>query len=208
MRVADEIYLLCHDDRTGNATVAPRVMGAGLAAGLVGELLLSGNLRLHGGGLYPAAEAVAPEDRLAREVLEVVGDGRHDRQLAGWLRFLAVEAVMDVRRRLITDGVLVRVRSRRLLGVRWSYPPAQSNAAAWPGIRLARILTEGEPLPVSDQVLAGLVDAMGLLERVLWDGDTHAPGRRAAARVRDALPGDVAVLVAQTATVVADVVLT
>src|SRR5947208_16106031 len=39
--VADDLYLLAHDDRTGRALLPPRPLGTGLAGALLAELMLA-----------------------------------------------------------------------------------------------------------------------------------------------------------------------
>src|SRR6266700_549479 len=39
--VADDLYLLAHDDRTGKALLPPRPLGTGLAGALLAELMLA-----------------------------------------------------------------------------------------------------------------------------------------------------------------------
>jgi hypothetical protein len=74
--------------------------------------------------------------------------------------------------------------------------PRDPNAAAWPGIRLAKHLSEGVELTVSDLVLTELVQVTGLLPSVLWFKPDHGPGYARAAAVRELLPADLAALVA------------
>ena len=46
--LADQFYLIAHEDRTGRSRLHPRATGLGLAAGLVGELLLLDRVRVNG----------------------------------------------------------------------------------------------------------------------------------------------------------------
>ena len=75
-------------------------------------------------------------------------------------------------------------------------------------MRIARQLSYREPLSASDQVLAGIVMATGLLDRVLWDPVDHAPGRPRAHEVRAGLPPEVQVLLGHLEACVANAVLT
>jgi hypothetical protein len=204
---ADDFYLICFQEQTGRPRVSEAVAGMGLAGGLLGELVLGGQLIVHGGGLYPAGVA-APEDELAREVLHVLSDQHQPRDLGTWLRFLATDAVPDVRHRMCTHGLLQRVRTRHLgVSARDRYLPTDSNAAAWPAIRLASQLCTGQPVPATDAVLAGLVQATGLLGHVLW-GPEHAAGFAYADRLRQVLPEPLAAVVAHTEAAVGQHVLT
>lgn len=207
-RLTDDLYLIGFQEQTGRALVSDAVAGLGLAGGLLAELVLGGHLVVHDSLLYPTAGVAAPSDQLLWEVLRVLVGQREPQGVETWLRFLAADAVTDVRHRMCAAGLLARVRTRRL-GVthRDRYLPSDSNTAAWPAIRLARRLCAGEPVVVPDMVLAGLVQATGLLKHVLW-GPEHAPGFAYADWLRHVLPEPLAVIVAHTETAVGQHVLT
>lgn len=197
-RVADDLFLIVHDERSGRCIISDRAAGVGLAAALVGELLLDERLTIHAGGLYPRP-GYPPGNRLSRDLLHVVGAPRQGRDLGAWLPFLAAEAATDVRARLVEDGVLAPVlitRALRWLGVRQvRYLPTNANKAAWPAIRLAGQLARHEQVCLADALLIGLVQALGLLDVVLWHPDDHGPGWAHADLIRAALPPELAHLV-------------
>jgi hypothetical protein len=87
------------------------------------------------------------------------------------------------------------------------YLPTDSNTAAWPAIRLANQLCAGQQVPLQDAVLAGLVQATGLLRQVLW-GPEHEPGFTHADQLRYLLPTPLAAIVAHTEAAVGQHVLT
>jgi hypothetical protein len=202
------LYLICFQEQTGRAVVTDAVAGLGLAGGLLGELVLGGHLLVHDGVLYPAAGVPAPTDLPLWEVLHAVAGQRQPQEVGTWLRFLAAEAVTDVRHRMCAAGLLTRVQTRRLgVAGRDRYLPTDSNAAAWPAIRLANQLCARDPVPLPDAVLAGLVQATGLLKHVLW-GPEHAAGFAYADRLRPLLPPALAAVVAHTEAAVGQRVLT
>jgi UPF0755 protein len=45
--LADQFYLIAHEDRTGRSRLHPRATGIGLAASLLGELVLDNRLRIN-----------------------------------------------------------------------------------------------------------------------------------------------------------------
>jgi hypothetical protein len=205
--IGDETYLLTHDDRTGGLKVPPSRASVGLAAGLLAELVMSGHLVIRDSRLHAVAAGAPPPDRLQRAVLTaVLSQPVHP--VRTWLRFLADDAVEDVRDRLLDAGVLMRTRRTSLVrGRRVEYPPVSSNAAAWPQIRLSRSLVSGRELTDEDAVLVGLLEAMDLLDQVLRDEVERARGATRARMVRDGLPSVLASLVAQAEAVLADGVL-
>jgi hypothetical protein len=206
--LADEVYLTCHDDRSGRVRGAAGVAGLAVAAGLLGEVILSGHVTIYQDGLYVIPTPQTLSDCLAREILRVVGDPRQDRDVRLWLRFVAHDAVHDVRDRLVTAGILTRVRGRGLRGRRWEYPPVHSNTAAWPGMRISRRLSLGEALTVRDTVLVSVIAATGLLGLIVRDEPDPAACTVQATRARQYLPEPLRALVAHTETAIADGVLT
>ncbi|MDQ1308478.1 MAG: hypothetical protein QG671_4312 [Actinomycetota bacterium] len=206
-RLADDFYLITHDDRSGALQVPLEAARLGLATALLAELWLTGHLVIYRDGVYPTGSTGRPGNGLAGEVLAAISDPRSERLVGAWIRFLAIDAVPDVRGRLLADGVLLTVRRRGAFGRR-TFPPASSNEAAWAGMRIARQLSYREPLSASDQILTGIVLATGLLDRVLWDPVTHSGGHQTAAEVRAGLPSEVQVLLGHLEACVANAVLT
>jgi len=206
--LSDDLYLVCFAEQTGRAVVTEAVAGLGLAGGLLAELVLGGHVLVHEGLLHPVSGVAAPNDLPLWEVLQAVCGQRQPQEVGTWLRFLATDAVTDVRARMCAAGLLTRVRTHRF-GVtgRQVYLPTDSNAAAWPSIRLAGQLRAGEPMPLQDGVLAGLVAATGLLKQVLWDAE-HAPGFAYADQLRHLLPTPLAAIVAHTEAAIGQHVLT
>ena len=206
--VANDFYVICFEEQTGRSRVSDAVAALGLSGGLLAELVLGGHLVVHDAALYVAAGTTPPGDRLLGEILRVICRQQPGQPVETWLRFLAADAVCDVRHRMTSSGLLARRRPRRLLmPARDRYLPTDPNAAAWPGIRLATLLCAYGSVPLPDAVLAGLVEATGLLRHVLW-GPEHAGGFAYATRLRGALPAPLAAVVAHTEAAVGQHVLT
>src|SRR6266702_8332264 len=70
-RLADDLWLLAHDERTGKPHLQPRATGLGLAGALLAELMLSHSIRLSR-GMVMAADGIPPRDEVARSVLRLV----------------------------------------------------------------------------------------------------------------------------------------
>ncbi len=96
-RLADDIWLLAHDDLTGRPFLHPRAVGLGVAAGLLAELVLIRAIRVSGDGVA-ATRRVRPQDGLMRAVhLRVLGE-RERHGTGDWLAFLARGAAQTLRR--------------------------------------------------------------------------------------------------------------
>jgi hypothetical protein len=202
--LADEFFLIAHDDRSGRARLHPRALGLGLAAALLGELLLVGRVQVRS-GLVAVVHAGPVADPLAEAVLGQLRDERTARDAHTWLAFLARGAADAVGQRLVRGGRVALTRQR--LGP-WRpvrYVPTSLNDAAWPATRLRLLLSRGDPVPASDVLLAGLVRACGLLGHVLWD---NPPGAMTyLEHLASRLPPPARELIAQTEAAVGNAVL-
>ena len=75
-RVADDLWLLAHNDVTGKPYIQPRPLGLGLAGALLAELILAGALVVAGDQIAVTARHRPPGDALARHVLGLVAGER------------------------------------------------------------------------------------------------------------------------------------
>jgi Golgi phosphoprotein 3 (GPP34) len=166
-RVADDVFLLAHDDRSGRPWLAARPLGLGLAAGLLAELMLGDQPALRvgrDGGLWIAREV--PRTAISgHPLLRQVGVEPRPRPVAEWLAFLAQSAVRDVGVRLEQAGYLTRV-SRRLPGLASRLVPADASWAFAPVNRVVAALDSRRSWEPYTAALAGLAYACGLGFRV------------------------------------------
>src|SRR5437764_3487944 len=82
--LADQYYLIAHEDRTGRSRLHPRATGLGLAACLVGELMLQERVRVCGGELA-VVNRRPPGDLLAHNILDLLVVQPQHRDLRIWL---------------------------------------------------------------------------------------------------------------------------
>ena len=184
MLLADELFCIAHDDRTGRPRLHPRVTGLGLAAALLGELVLFGRVDIADGGVY-VVHRDPPADALAHATMaQLLAQPQH-RDVRTWLAFLAETALDAVAQRLVLAGVWQQTEHRRFARTRVSYLPVDANQVVWRSVRLARLLTAVEPIGEPDAMLAGLVAVTGLADEVLWQPQLREPGlARISAEVR------------------------
>jgi len=172
--LADDLYLMAHDDRTGRLLLSARAAGLGLAGALLADLVLGGCVRVAGGQIA-ATGAAAPGDGLAAGVLDVLASEQPPRPVADWLAFLARTAPADVAARLERAGYLIPVAARPWRAPRWR--PADPDCAFAPIVRVQAALSPGRPAGGDQGVaLAGLAAACGLGARLAL---YLAPGARA-----------------------------
>lgn len=105
--LADDLYFLAHDDRTGRPQLKSRPLGIALAGALLCEMWLSGLITVAGDGLVYPARAGRPEPLTAR-VLHVMTDEGVPRPSRAWLVYLAETAADEIGARLERAGFLVR----------------------------------------------------------------------------------------------------
>ncbi|MEV4639802.1 GPP34 family phosphoprotein [Actinoplanes sp. NPDC049548] len=198
--LADQFFLIAHEDRTGRSRLHPRATGLGLAAALLGELMLEGRLRIFDGELYIESRQ-PPRDSLSHSVLELLIAQPQHREVRTWLAYLSQDAADRVGERLMRVGAVESVTRRRMLSTQTFYMPnneVQRNAAAWAPMRLANIMVRGLEMSTSDRLLAGLVVATGLTRHVLWDFEVHRHALTQLPTAIGTLPEDFRQLIEQT----------
>jgi hypothetical protein len=203
-QLADDMFWITHGDMSGQPQLRPRTIGLALAAGLLGELILTRHLDLAEGVVIVLSES-SPADVLAHLTLDQILAERDVRDVRSWLTFLAQDAEEAVGQRLQRAGQVERQVPRwRRSAVRWH--PLDSIAAARPSNRLYIALTRNEYLSPSDATLAGLVAAVGLTRTVLFDAGSHGTSVQRLKAWVSSLPLSLHELIAQTEAAVGDLV--
>ncbi|MBP2704231.1 GPP34 family phosphoprotein [Microbispora sp. RL4-1S] len=197
--LANDLYFVMHDDRSGRMRLHPRLTALGLAAAIVGELLLPRRItvvRVAGQGRIGLLDTTPTGDPLTQAALDhMVAEPAHPLQT--WLQFLARTACADVAARMTAAGLLNPP-------TRWvrRHVPVDPNTAILPVARLNLAMQRGEPLGVRNVVLLGLLDVTGVAQFVLWSRDPRYLTDAVAA-----LPAPLAELIAQTAAAVGSAVI-
>ncbi|WP_397561099.1 GPP34 family phosphoprotein [Spongiactinospora sp. 9N601] len=197
-RLANDLFFAVHDNVSGRMRLHARLTGLGLAAAILGELMLAGRTTLAsaaGRTRLVVLDATPPDDALTRTALDhIIAEPSH--RFRTWLQFLARTAATDVAARMTADGLLrpsaVRRLSRRQV-------PVNANIAALSRGRVNLAIDRDEPLNVQDSVLLGLLVATGGSRLVLWEQN-----RRYVSDAIAALPAPLRELIAQTEAAVGD----
>jgi Golgi phosphoprotein 3 GPP34 len=162
--LADEFFLTAHDEH-GAALLSPRVLGLGLAAAVLGELVFSRRVTIQN-GLLRVLDARPLSEPLAASVLyQLLQESGHGR-VRNWMSYLAKTAEETVGRRLVYHGHVRRLERQRLRGRVVRYPPVNPSPATWPHTRLHHAVTGWATMADHDVVLAGLILATGLDQHV------------------------------------------
>ena len=159
--VADDLYLLAHDDRTGKPLLPPRPLGTGLAAALLAELMLACWLGLRSDTAVVTGEDVPPAAVTGHVLLKQITDEPSPLPVQAWLGFLSQTAVRDVALRLGQAGYLTRVRSR-VPGRPGRMVPVNPDWAFAPMLRVGSALDPNREVTPYAAALAGLAVACGL----------------------------------------------
>jgi Golgi phosphoprotein 3 (GPP34) len=171
--IADDLYLLAHNDVTGRPYLQPRAIGLGLAGALLAELAIYGQVKV-GPDRLTAVHGPPPYDELGCAVLALVRS--ESRPPRDWLLYLARTSARDVALRLEESGYLMRTGSRRpWRGHRWV--PVDSDSAFAPIVRVWTVLDPAKAATNANITLAGLSVACGLGPRLLTYGPAGARRR-------------------------------
>jgi hypothetical protein len=162
--LADDFFFAVHDDVNGKVRLTDRGAGLGLAAGLLGELVLFRKITLERGHVV-VIDNRPVRDALVNVVLEDLLGEPEPRPVRDWLRYLSRSAYDMVGQRMMRRG-LVRMSQAKVFRRAAVYRPVDLNAAAWPIVRIAQKLGRREQLVLPDVVLAGLIMATGLAKHL------------------------------------------
>jgi hypothetical protein len=159
-RLADELYLLAHDETSGKPLLPDRLAGLALAAALLGEMDLTGLIAIRGGNVV-VVDGSLPEIGLIGNLMCELEAERPPRPVRDWLEYFGQHAHRSVSSRLVASGVLVRRPSRLPLRPA-RLVPADLNSAAVVAATLVTDLVRSRRLEARSAMLAGLVRATRL----------------------------------------------
>ncbi|WP_406080430.1 GPP34 family phosphoprotein [Micromonospora sp. NBC_00858] len=177
----DELFLLGHNDDTGQPHVHRQALALGMAAAVLTDLFLAGRIALDDG--RPGGQ-----QRLWLHLDRPVGDLIADTAIAsvryanpaptlrGWLTWFADDLYERTRAGLHAGGILRHTTHRRLGGLARGdrYLATDTKWAVVARARL-RYLAVGRDQPDNHTAaLAGLVAVLGLTEHLYLDEDTAA----------------------------------
>ncbi|MGK5675638.1 GOLPH3/VPS74 family protein [Micromonospora sp. URMC 106] len=210
----DELFLLAHNDDTGQPHIHRQALALGLAGAVLIDLFLAGRITLDPKDDRPAGDRwlrlhtdQPVGDLIADAAIASIRHGRAAPTLKVWLRGFADDLYERTRAGLVAAGILRHTTRRRLGGLaRTDTYPATDNKWAVVARARLRYLAAGREQPDNHTAaLAGLVAVLGLTAHLYLDDDTttltahlktiagqhHRPVRDITATV-DAAVGDLA----------------
>ncbi|MGI5213386.1 GPP34 family phosphoprotein [Plantactinospora sp. CA-290183] len=189
--LADDLYLIALDERTGRYRRPERAVRLALAAALLGELVLAGRLDIRGRRLVVVQQRTRPADPLAATVEHRILAEPGAVPVAGWLDYLAQEYPDKIVSRLRDRGWIIPAVTRRLWSRTVVARPASRDRAtdiAWRAPRIANALTGQGVCGWEELLLARLMMILDLLAPVVYDGQIRKAERHVEERIREALP--------------------
>jgi hypothetical protein len=204
VQLADEYYFVAHEDTTGKPRLHPGAVGLGSACALLTELMFAERVSIRSGQIL-VMDRTPPADALAHTTLDQLIREPQVRSARTWLSFFAQTATEGIAQRLLRAGEVRAERVRRGLRQVTIYVPVNMSAAAWPEHRLRHTFVGGKSISLGDAALAGIIVAIGLTDRIMWDVD--AEGRRYLSQILASLPLPLRELFAHTEAAVGDAVL-
>jgi hypothetical protein len=199
--LADEIFLIGHDENSGKPHLSDAAIDTVLAGALLGELLFSGQIALTAETLV-VSYSDAPTGDPARDgaMLEINKQAEHY-PVRAWVEHLRTDVRPMVAARLIRLALIERVEVRVMLKTAVRYPFRDRIAAATPIARMRYMLDHPANLDEHSAALAGLILA-GTLEFV-FGGASGREVRQSLARMSETSHPQLRLLVAGVESAVA-----
>ncbi|SDY37463.1 Golgi phosphoprotein 3 (GPP34) [Micromonospora pattaloongensis] len=185
--LAEEFFLIAHDDRTGRALLGGDLLAVGLAGSVLAGLVLAGRLTV-------LDRAVALMD--SRPVGDPIGDPliaelrqrAERRSVRAWIEYLCDGLTAAVAEDLAARGLIRIAEVRHPVTRRRTarYPAVDAARAVGPRVRLGHALGAPAPVDARTALLAEIVRATGLDG---WFVDVYGPPvREQLARIDANLP--------------------
>ena len=167
--IADDLFLVALDERTGRIRLHPRAFSLGLAGALLAELGLLEHIFYADGRIEVAANAGRPAlPHHAVMVDQLAAEPQHP--VSTWLEFFAQSAPDVVAADLVARGLLRKEVSRGLIRLKETYMASDESALAWRTLRLVNIIGKRDVRSWEDGILISLLDSTALSGDVLWHG--------------------------------------
>lgn len=211
--LADNVWLIGHDEDTGKPHIAERAMGMTLAGCLLGELVLHNAVAVSRRGDIVVTRTEPPSEALAAQIFDEIateqGRPRGDRVTAvrDWLTYLGESANRSVIGRLMGNGLVERVETRQLLGLRRTvtHRVTDVNLGVRPAVHISSRLINRHPLRVDEVAFAGFALVAGLEKRLLLEVTDQQ--KAYVRRLMETLPESLRSLLAETESAIGDAVL-
>src|SRR5574342_1034606 len=113
--LADELFLVGHDQYSGKTQVSDAALDTGLAGAVLGELVLAGRVQVGDDTTIYTRDERPYGERVTDAALAEILKQRETHPVRAWVEYLREHARTMVAPRLIQAGLVERVQSRVLL---------------------------------------------------------------------------------------------
>ena len=160
--LAEQFFLIGHDEFSGRPAVSNELMECGLVGALFGALVIEGRLGVKEGKVHALDPEPTGED-LADKLVATVDRQSSYHRVRTWTEQLGGFAYRTIAERLVDSGTLRREAGRKLLGRPGErYPAVNLYEAARPRLKLNHVIRHREELDLDQAVLAALLTAVGI----------------------------------------------
>ncbi len=192
-RLGDEFFLINHDQLTGRPALNRSLLGFGLVAALLGELMIDGRIALRHDRVI-IIEGRSRGDGPGDFLVDSIAEQKTPHPVRTWLENLGDIAYELVARRLVERETVRRVRARRFLPGSDTFPVAKREAVQ-PLLTLDAVVRGQHRPAVQQRLLSALLSTAGAEHLLAVDLDRSLV-RAAVVELAEGLPADHADLVA------------
>lgn len=203
--LADELFLIGHDQYSGKAQISDSALDTGLAGAVLGELVLAGRLGVADDTRIEVRDQRPYGERVSDAALAEILKQSESHPVRAWVEYLRDHARTMVAPRLVQTGLIERLQVRAMLKTSIRYPATDPLKAASSQARLRYMLDHPANLDEQSATLGGLVMATNL-EFVLGGGSTREV-REGLARMYQMLRPELRALIAGVESAVAQLAL-
>src|SRR5262245_15374366 len=203
--LADEYFLVGHDEYSGKPRVNAEVIGSGLVGAVLGELVMVGRATVVDGYVVVRDRRPHGENVTDAALAEILKQ-QDAHPVRAWIKYLRADVRDMVGPRLVADNLVQRVPWRSMLRHTIRFPATDPIRANEPQARLRYIVGHPDLLDTQTAMLAALLSVTGL-EHVLGLASARA-ARQTLTELADQLPANLRAISAGVDSAVANIALT
>ena len=170
--LATNFFLIAHDPFTGRTTVGRELLGCGLVASELADLVLTGHLDLVDDRVVVTDRSGGGEDEISRFVLASVARQRTAHPVRTWVESIG-EIVFDLVVDELVDTGVIRVEQHRAVLRRGPdrFPAQDLLKASGPRLRLEHMIRNPTTFDLPGAVAGAIVGALGIERTFEFDVD-------------------------------------
>src|SRR5258705_9360046 len=168
--LADELFLVGHDQYSGKPQISDGALDTALAGAVLGELVLAGRLSIGEDTVVVVRDQRPHGERVSDAALAEILKQNQAHPVRAWVEYLRDHSRTMVAPRLVHNGMIERVQVRSMLKTTTRYKAIDPLKAAGPQARLRFMLDRPGSLALQSARLRSPLLASGL-ELLLGGGN-------------------------------------